>query len=51
VINVVQGFRPDVPEEEQLPPGTSSSTCGSHAATTECCVCSLHNTVCLLGCY
>jgi hypothetical protein len=27
VINVVQGFRPDVPEEEELPPGTSSSTC------------------------
>lgn len=27
VINVVQGFRPDVPEETHLPPGTSSSTC------------------------
>jgi hypothetical protein len=29
VINVVQGFRPDVPEEAELPPGTSSSTCAS----------------------
>lgn len=32
VINVVQGFRPDVPEESHLPPGTSSSTCASLAA-------------------
>jgi hypothetical protein len=27
VINVVQGFRPDVPEEAHLPPGSSTSTC------------------------
>lgn len=27
VINVVQGFRPDVPEETHLPPGSSTSTC------------------------